>query len=86
MKLLYCKNCHDIFRLTGRMRYCSCKKIKGKYINSLDAIYYGDTAIPIGFDNSSFREAIAVPPIEEPSIMFGAFIIPEKCSTFRKIE
>jgi hypothetical protein len=84
MKLLYCKSCHDIFNLTGNKKTCSCQKSAGYYINDLDAIYSGD-AIPLGFSNSSFTDALKKQPEVGPGKHFVAFIIEKNCKTFKKL-
>lgn len=58
MKLLLCLECNDIFSLDLKKKKCSCGKTKGQYIDHLNAIYEGDSALPIGISNPSFREAV----------------------------
>ena len=58
MKLLFCNNCHDIFNLKREeVKYCSCKKSWGRYIDNLNAEYSGD-CVMLGIDNPSFIRAI----------------------------
>lgn len=85
MKLLYCTYCQDIFRLVNYYRHCKCDRVSGRYIDSINAIYTGSTAIPLGIAWSSFNKAITNRPVEEgPGERFEAFTIPTKCSTFTR--
>lgn len=84
MKLLMCKNCGDVFNLDYKEKYCKCKGVRGKYLDNLNAEYYGDDAIPLGFDNLSFVKAIKNQPNNGMSETFNAFIIPKVCNTFIK--
>ena len=62
MKLLYCPSCRSVFSLTLQSRTCpGCKGCGGKYIDELNAEWWGQ-AIPIGFANSSFIHALANQP------------------------
>jgi hypothetical protein len=37
MKLLFCPDCWDVFKLSGDIRSCRCGKVVGRYINNLYA-------------------------------------------------
>ena len=84
MKLLYCLKCHSMVRLVEYERSCECKACKGRYIDAVRAVYSGP-ALPIGIDNASFKHAISMQPKRGMGISFKAFIIPEKCATFKKV-
>ncbi|WP_096187064.1 hypothetical protein [Evansella halocellulosilytica] len=84
MKLLLCLECNDIFSLDLKMKKCSCAKTKGRYIDNLNAIYEGDSAMPIGFSNPSLKEAILNQPDKGMGKEFTAFTIPRNCPTFIK--
>lgn len=88
MKLLFCESCHDIFRLTlDSSRCCSCGGAWGWYEKDcVHATYGGDYAVPLGFANSSFRNALDNRPIEGVGKRFEAFVVPMKCDTFVKKE
>lgn len=86
MKLLLCLECNDIFSLDLKMKKCSCGKTKGQYIDHLNAIYEGDSAMPIGISNPSLREAIINQPEEGMGKEFTSFTIPRNCPTFIKKE
>ena len=84
MKLLMCKHCGDVFSLDYQEKYCKCKAIRGKYLDDINAEYYGDSAIPLGFANYSVTEAIGNQPINGMGYNFNAFVIPKECDTFIK--
>lgn len=85
MKLLFCDKCLDIIKLTKIIKSCKCGKTKGKYIDSLRAVYSGDHAIPIGIDNYDFIKALNSQPEKGIGKIFNAFVIPKKCETFIKV-
>ena len=42
MKLLFCEKCEDLFKLDiGKLRTCSCGRVKGKYVNNSEAVVNG---------------------------------------------
>lgn len=85
MKLIFCKLCQDVFKLsTSEVRECSCGKCSGKYTDELNAWYKGDNAVPLGFANSTLGMAVANQPLEGWGKRFEAFVIPIKCLTFKK--
>ena len=85
MKLLLCKNCQDIIRLIDTDRLCQCGAIGGKYTDSLNAVYFGDMAVPIGFANSTLTKAIQTQPEDGMGENFTAFVIPKVCTTYRLV-
>jgi len=84
MKLLFCPDCKDVFRLTKKVRSCECGKCKGKYINNIDAIY--NEGIPLGFDNTSLGMACAAQPIAGWGKKFEAFVIPKNVQSMTKTD
>lgn len=80
MKLILCPKCSDLFRLTQKYKVCECGASAGNYVDDLNAITYGK-AIPVGFANYSFIQAIRNQPNEGLGKEFTAFIIPKKCPT-----
>jgi hypothetical protein len=85
MKLLLCLNCNDLFNLDFDEKSCKCSFTKGKYIDQLNAIYSGNSAVPLGFSNPSLSNAIRNQPKEGLGEEFTAFVIPENCETFVKV-
>lgn len=85
MKLLLCKECQDVIRLVDTKRTCKCGKVGGKYNNNLDAVYFGEMAVPLGFANSTLIRAIHNQPDEGIGENFTAFVIPRVCSTYKLV-
>ena len=87
MKLILCKECSDVFKLSQEeVRTCSCGKCSGKYTDYLNAWYSGEPAVPIGFANRSLIKAIKLQPQEGMGEKFEAFVIPKDCPTFKKLK
>jgi len=84
MKLLYCKNCGDVFNLTRFKKTCSCQQSAGYYTDNLNAVKSGN-CIALGFSNSTFIQAIQDEPENEPSLPFTAFVIPKNCKTIKPL-
>lgn len=81
MKLLYCKDCGDVFSMRYEERACICGKSKGKYLDNLNAEFSGP-ALPLGFHNSSFSHALKNQPEKNWGKDFTAFVIEKNCPTF----
>lgn len=87
MKLVLCKSCQDVIRLIqSEVRTCKCGNAGGKYLNELDAVYFGEFAIPLGFQNSSVVQAIRSQPENGLGVEFTAFVIPKECPTFKRVD
>lgn len=84
MKLLYCRECGDIFSLRTEEKRCRCKaKTRGAYeADCLHAWYAGDSAVPLGALNGSFHDAVRNQPLGGLGEHFEAFVIPQVCPTF----
>lgn len=86
MKLLLCKECQDVVRLIkDQKRVCKCGKVGGKYIDELNAIYFGEMAVPIGFSNRSLVTAVHNQPKQGMGEDFTAFIIPKICASYKLV-
>ena len=88
MKLLFCKQCNDIFRLfVDHPKTCHCGKTTGRYEEDGLHAWYQGPAIPLGFANGSFVHALQFQP-HGPGLGkdFHAFVIPQVCDTFVKQE
>ena len=83
MKLLYCPKCNDVIRLIETSRQCQCGKVSGHYVDNLNAVYFG--GVPLGFNNHLFLNAIDNQPKSGNGLVFEAFVIPRKCSTFVRL-
>lgn len=84
MKLLYCRQCHDVFALARESRACRCGATAGRYVDDLNATYAGPNAVPLGFANPSFFDALAQQPAAGWGRPFEAFVVPVVCATFRR--
>lgn len=81
MKLIFCLNCTDVVRLTTDKKECRCGKSGGYYLaDGLNAAIWG-SALPLGFANGSFVDAIRNQPKEGMGERFEAFVIPKECPT-----
>ena len=86
MKLVLCTECHDVYKLAqGETRSCACGKTSGRYLNSTDAEYSGETAVPMGFGNTSLVKAFQNQPESGDGKRFTAFVIPKECPTMRRV-
>lgn len=86
MKLLLCKECADIVRLIqDEKRICKCGKVGGRYIDDLNAVYFGELAVPIGFENSTLLKAVHNQPKDGMGERFTAFVIAKACLTYKLI-
>lgn len=87
MKLIICRCCFDVVKGdTDADRTCKCGESGIRYLNRIDAVYWGDAATPLGFANSSLADALLDQPEAGMGQEFTAFVIPVKCPTFKKIE
>ena len=86
MKLLFCNSCRDIVKLHRTTRTCHCGESGGHYKeDGLNAIYYGP-AVPLGFANSSFINALESQPEFGMGTTFTAFVIPKVCPTMELVD
>jgi hypothetical protein len=85
MKLILCKQCTDVVRLFEVERRCKCGAVGGRYLDGLNAEYWGDDAVPIGFHNALLLNAIANQPYTGMGKNFEAFVIPRECGTMKKV-
>ena len=91
MKLVYCRLCHDVFKLDSYendIRRCKCGKSSGEYITSNLAEVYGKDAVPLCIGWSTFLEAIEKQPTDEKDnkinpAYFKAWIAPKESDTIR---
>lgn len=58
MKLLFCPNCWDVFKLkVGAVRSCDCGKVKGRYIDNSTAEVNGE-GFSLAIGNGALENAI----------------------------
>lgn len=85
MKLIFCQNCHDVFKLHSDFKTCLCSASGGRYIDDLNAVITGE-GIPLGFDNNDFVKALKTykeVKIKDKGFVFKAFIIPDNAKTVK---
>ena len=86
MKLLYCNTCTDIVKLSSTTRTCRCGATGGHYKeDGLNAVYYGP-AIPLGFTNGTFIDAIRNQPEYGDGYRYTSFVIPKVCPTMVHVD
>jgi hypothetical protein len=86
MKLVYCKECCDVFKIGYELKKCECGESWGQYDDDgLNARYAG-AAVPLGIHNASLGKALRNQPLVGKGQPFQAFVIPEICDTYRKVE
>ena len=71
--------------IPNKKRICECGKVGGKYIDNLNAIYFGKPAVPIGFNNTTLVNAVHKQPKSGMGSDFSAFVIPKDCKTFKLV-
>ena len=86
MKLILCKDCQDIVRLLPTPKSCFCGKCGGYAIDQQLAVYFGDTAVPIGINNRELRSAVLSQPEAGNGEEFTSFVIPKKCPSLFKVK
>lgn len=87
MKLVLCLQCDDVFKLARTVRTCECGECGGRYFaNGVDAEYWGETAIPLGFANSTLMRAVNNQPHSGLGEEFTAFVVTVHCPTMKKVE
>jgi len=59
MKVLYCKKCKSLVRLTRRKRECECGRVWGRYLDNRYAEHSeNENTISMAIANESFKAAI----------------------------
>lgn len=58
MKLIYCPECQDVRKLHKKWAACECGKSWGFYNEDGLHAVIGGKAVPLGFNNSSFAQAL----------------------------
>ena len=84
MKLLFCLDCEDVKKLDTDWVFCNCGKTAARYLeDKLHSEYRGATAIPVGFDNYSFAQAVRQRRDHGSNWRFEAFTIPADADTVK---
>lgn len=56
MKLIECRNCGDLFNLSGHEKKCECGQSRGAYIDNVKAWVSGPVVV-LGIVGSSYAQA-----------------------------
>lgn len=67
-------------------RRCICGRVRGQYYSDGRRAWVSGPAIPLGFTNSSFADAIVGQPDRGNGARFEAFVIPRECPTIDYID
>ncbi len=63
MKLVYCQDCQDLFKLSYVTRVCECGRVYGRYLNN-EEVEVSPTTISIAIGNTDLRAAIEAMQIQ----------------------
>jgi hypothetical protein len=59
MKVIYCKKCTDLFKLTSKkLRKCRCGNVSGRYRKDREHAEVSEAAVSIKIPNGSIEKAI----------------------------
>ena len=83
-KLMVCTYCDDIISLRLMPRSCECGRSKGFLFDESRAEVNGKYAVPIGFANHSFINAVKFRPKRGLGLRFEAFVVPEVCEGIKQ--
>jgi hypothetical protein len=75
MKLLFCPNCSDVFKLSGEIRSCKCGMCRGKYHDDYHRAVVNGKGMSIGIDNQTMHMAyseLMFGPVSTPRIVCWA--------------
>lgn len=75
MRLFFCSVCDDVQKLQYQERRCLCGRAAGKYAADGLSAEVSGSAISLGIENQSFREAIMKHLRDGRSSRFDAFVI-----------
>ena len=86
MKLIFCPDCKDLFRLyPDDLLYCKCKKSWGQYDHRGRIGCFGGKSVPIGMENSSLLRAVRSRDILEIRDIH-TFVIPFISNRIKEME
>ena len=58
MKLLWCPQCQDLFKLSTTPKHCSCRKCFGAYKKDWLTVMVNVYGFVIGIDNGEFSDVV----------------------------
>lgn len=59
MKLLYCEDCQDLFKLGMEEKICECGKVKGAYDSNGRTAWTNGKGISVAVDNNTFSRSVS---------------------------
>jgi hypothetical protein len=83
-----------MINLHANSKSCDCGKTKGRYLDSLNAIYTGRYAVPVGIDNYSFFSRLEPKDHTLHNLVYDrwhgkdriqCWLIEKKCTTIKKL-
>ena len=85
MKLIFCPTCEDVLklRISPAPRRCHCGDSWGRYYADGIRAEIGGRAVPLGFANNSFAEALRNRPADGKGELFTAFVMPVAVPTIK---
>ena len=86
MKLIYCINCSDLFRLTLDPKRCICGDSGGYYKEDGHNAWVSDKSVVLGMDNMDLSDAVSLYRRDGTGRVIMAFILNEKASTIERGE
>ena len=90
MKLILCNECQDIVKIaTEEKRFCMCKRVWGR-LDTTDPdcmrVIVSDTAIVLGIDNRTLRNAVINRPTVGWGGCFNTFVIAKQNEVVKVVE
>lgn len=83
-KLMVCTYCDDIISLRLMPRSCECGRSRGAMLDDKRCEILGKFAVPIGFANHSFVNAVKFRPSRGLGLRFEAFVFPQVNDTVKQ--
>ena len=84
MKLLYCPECLDVKKVRClTVRYCSCRKSWGYYLEDDLTAVMGGRSVPLAIENDTLREAVMQRPKDGRGSTCTVRVLPERYDTLR---
>jgi hypothetical protein len=83
MKLIYCPECHDTFRIIDAVRWCYCGSSFGRTLPNGHSEYWG-RAVPVELDSETLH-TFALQSNETSRQAVNAYVVPRQTGDFRKV-
>ena len=91
MKLIFCRECQDVFKLDYSIKTCKCGKCYGKYLSDGLTAEVNKEAVILGINNNSLVGTLRESNFGKLTSKymgdrFEAFVISPKCDTIKIIK